>query len=119
MALPVQVASCFGVLEYLSVGKNESPNLTCIDLFITPLLHYSTTPSLQQTAAKGKDHGSPLRGQFKAGSFGSGFFTQLNYVGIFLILRLVQVLTLFQSWFILSTNPKANGVIRGTKLSKL
>ena len=47
------------------------------------------------------------------------YFFQMNYVGIFLTLRLVQVLTLFQSWFTLSTNPKANGVIRGTSLSKL
>jgi hypothetical protein len=41
------------------------------------LLHYSTTPSLQPTAARGKEYGSPLRGQFKAGSFGFGFFTFL------------------------------------------
>ena len=38
------------------------------------LFGISGTPSLQQTATKGKDYGSPLRGQCKAGSFGSGFF---------------------------------------------
>ena len=34
-----------GVLEYWSVGKNESPNLTYFGPFITPLLHRSITPA--------------------------------------------------------------------------
>ena len=42
------------------------------------MLHYSTTPSLQQIAARGKDYWSPLRGQHKARSFGPGSFT-LNF----------------------------------------
>ena len=40
-----------GALEYWSVVKSESPNLNLNESF-----HYSTTPSLQQTAARGKDH---------------------------------------------------------------
>jgi hypothetical protein len=36
-------ASSFGVLEYWSVGKSESPNFIEIDLFITPLLHHSSS----------------------------------------------------------------------------
>jgi hypothetical protein len=39
-------ASSFGVLEYWSVGKSESPNFIEIDLFITPLLHHSSTPAV-------------------------------------------------------------------------
>jgi hypothetical protein len=35
-------ASSLGVLEYWSVGKSESPNLTCIGPFITPPLHHSS-----------------------------------------------------------------------------
>ncbi len=38
-----------GVLEYWSVGKSESPNFTLNWSF-----HYSITPPLQQSAAKGK-----------------------------------------------------------------
>ncbi len=61
-----------GVLEYWSVAKTKA--LIYLELVFS-LLHYSTTPSLQQAAARGKDYGSPLRGQCKAGSFESGFFT--------------------------------------------
>ena len=57
----------FGVLECWQKRKPEF-SLHCS-------FHYSITPPLQQTAARGKDYGSPLRGQCKAGSFGSGFFT--------------------------------------------
>jgi hypothetical protein len=50
MALPVKIESFFGVLEYWSVGKSESPNFKLNWSF--SLLHYSTTASLQQTAAR-------------------------------------------------------------------
>ena len=53
-----------GVLEYWSVGKTKAH--ICVELVFS-LLHYSTTPSLQQTAARWKDYGSPLWGQPKAG----------------------------------------------------
>jgi hypothetical protein len=43
-----------GVLEYWSVDKSESQEFQ-LGLVLS-LLHYSTTPSLQQTAARGKDH---------------------------------------------------------------
>ncbi|MGD8706116.1 MAG: hypothetical protein PVI84_11420 [Syntrophobacterales bacterium] len=49
-----------GVLEYWSVGKSKSQEFQLGLVF--SLLHYSTTPSLQQTAARGKAHGSPLLG---------------------------------------------------------
>jgi hypothetical protein len=42
---------------------------------VLSLLHYSTTPSLQHTAARRKEYGSALRGQCKAGVFEPGFFT--------------------------------------------
>jgi hypothetical protein len=50
MALPIKIASSFGVLEYWSVGKNEDPNFNLNWFF-----HYSITPPLQQTAARRKD----------------------------------------------------------------
>ena len=98
MALPVQVRA---VLEYRSIAKYQIPstklqtnlkfqysmtktknrfgisNFGHCDLFdICDLLFgISGTPVFQQTAARWKEYGSPLRGQCKAGSFGSGFFT--------------------------------------------
>ena len=68
MALPVKVVSCFGVLEYWSIGKNESPNLTCIGLFITPLLHHSN--SLPQ---RGKTIGAALGDSSRPGLLGLDF----------------------------------------------
>ena len=68
MAVPAKIASCFGVLEYWSVGKSESPNFKVSWFF--SLLHYSTTPSLQQTAAWGKEHGITLREKPKTRAFG-------------------------------------------------
>jgi hypothetical protein len=59
-----------GVLEYWSVGKSESPNFEVNWSF--SLLHYSTTPSLQQTAAREERPLKPLRGRTRAGSFGLG-----------------------------------------------
>jgi hypothetical protein len=46
---------------------------------VLSLLHYSTTPSLQQTTAKGKEYGSPFREQSKAGYLGSGLFTTVTH----------------------------------------
>ena len=57
-----------GVLEYWSVGKSESPHFN-LNWFFS-LLHYSTTPSLQQTAASGKEYRGPLRGSPKLGPWG-------------------------------------------------
>jgi hypothetical protein len=75
-----------GVFEYWSVGKNESRNLMRIGLFITPLLHYSTTPTLQQTGARRKEYeapsganpkpGLPRRSHGEGGSLGSELFTR-------------------------------------------
>ena len=36
--------SCFGVLEYWSVGKSQGPELTRMGPFITPLLQHSIAP---------------------------------------------------------------------------
>jgi hypothetical protein len=81
MALPGKIASCLGVLEYWSVGKSESPNFNLNWSF-----HYSITPPLQQTAARGEralkppqgatqSQGLPRRSLGEGGSFGPGFFT--------------------------------------------
>ena len=51
-----------GVLEYWSVGKNESPILTCIGLFITALLHHSS-----RLPQWGKTMGAHLGGSAKPG----------------------------------------------------
>ena len=56
-----------GVLEFWQKRKPEF-NLNWS-------FHYSITTPLHQTASRGKEYGSPLRGQSEAGSFGSGFFT--------------------------------------------
>jgi hypothetical protein len=56
MALPVKIASGFGVLEYWSIGVLEKRKPEFQLERVLSLLHYSTTPSLQQTAARGKDH---------------------------------------------------------------
>ena len=48
MALPVKVASCFGVLEHWSIGvleKAKAQISTRMGPFITPLLHHSITPA--------------------------------------------------------------------------
>ena len=45
MALSVKIASRFGVLEYWSVGKSESPNFNLNESF-----HYSTTPLLHHSS---------------------------------------------------------------------
>jgi hypothetical protein len=60
-----------GVLEYWSVGKTKAH--IYFELVFS-LLYYSTTPSLQQTAASWKEYGNFLKGHCKARSFGSGFF---------------------------------------------
>jgi len=67
MALTVKIESC---LEYWSIGalecwKKRKP-LFQFELVFS-LLHYSTTPSLQETAAKGKEYGSTLRVKPKPG----------------------------------------------------
>jgi hypothetical protein len=53
-ALLVEIARCFGVLEYWSVGKSKSPNFNLNESF-----HYSITPPLHHSSRlpiKGKDH---------------------------------------------------------------
>ena len=68
-------ASSLGVLEYWSIGVLAKRKLTFDLNWSLSFLHYSTTPSLQQTPASWKEYGNPLRGQSKVGSFGSGFLT--------------------------------------------
>ncbi|MGD9168396.1 MAG: hypothetical protein PVH33_16895, partial [Syntrophobacterales bacterium] len=63
-ALPVQVRT---LLEYWSIGVLECWQKQKPEFNLNWFLHYSTTPSLQRTGAKGKEYGSPLRAQFKAG----------------------------------------------------
>ena len=60
MALPVRIAGCFGVLDYWSVGKSESAEFQ-LELVLS-LLHYSPTPPLQQTAARGERPLKPPQG---------------------------------------------------------
>ena len=57
MFSPVKIASFFGVLEHWSIGvltKKRKPKFQ-LELVLS-LLHYSTTPSLQETTARGEDH---------------------------------------------------------------
>ena len=72
MALPVQVRA---LLEYWRIGVLVKMKARIQFELVLSLLHYSTTPSLQTTGARGKEYGNPLRWQWKAGYFGSGFFT--------------------------------------------
>ena len=51
------------VLEYWSIGVLAKTKAQILLELVFSLLHYSTTPSLQQTAARRKECGSPLRGQ--------------------------------------------------------
>jgi hypothetical protein len=47
MVLPGKIASCFGALEYWSIGVLEEAKArvpTLVRVFITPLLHHSITP---------------------------------------------------------------------------
>ena len=110
MALPVQVASCFGVLEHCKISnfKHQITNKSQIPIFndrnrfgilkLGPrpqggeskrsadnfghcdlLFGISGTPVFQQTAARGKENGSPSGSSAKPGSMGpdsslSGFF---------------------------------------------
>jgi len=67
MALSVKIASRFGVLEYWSVGKSESPNVNLNESF-----HCSITPAY---CHKGVSRLKPPKGQSKAGCVGLGFFT--------------------------------------------
>ncbi|UCE81924.1 MAG: hypothetical protein JSV47_09260 [Deltaproteobacteria bacterium] len=60
MALAVKIGSCFGVLEYWRVGKTKNPEFQ-LELVLS-FLHYSSTPSLQQTAAKGERPLKPPQG---------------------------------------------------------
>jgi hypothetical protein len=52
-------ASSLGVLDYWSIRVLAKRKLT-FDLNWS--FHYSTTPSLQQTPARWKEYGNPLRG---------------------------------------------------------
>jgi hypothetical protein len=63
-------------MEYWSIGVLAKTKVRILLELVFSLLHYSTTPSLQQTAARRKEYGSPFRGQCKAGSFGSGFIIE-------------------------------------------
>jgi hypothetical protein len=60
MVLPVKIASCFGVLEHWSVGKDKGLNFN-LNWFFS-LLHYSTTPLLQHTVASGERPLKPPQG---------------------------------------------------------
>jgi len=66
MALPVNMLSGVGVLEYWSIRTREKGKAKNCIIRLKKLFHYSTTPLLQLTDAKWKDHGSPLWGQIKA-----------------------------------------------------
>ena len=67
------------VLEYRSVGKSRSPNFNLNKSL--SLIHYSTSPLIQQTPASRKDPKTPSGGGSKAGPSGpdSLFLTQLGY----------------------------------------
>jgi hypothetical protein len=63
-------ASSLGVLEYWSIGVLAKRKLTFDLNWSLSLLHYSTTPSLQQTPASWKEYGSPSGGGPKPGPLG-------------------------------------------------
>jgi hypothetical protein len=58
-----------GVLEHWSVGKSESPNFNLDWSF-----HYSTTPSIQQTAARGERAFKPPQGAAQSLVLGARVF---------------------------------------------
>ena len=61
-------SSCFGVLEYWSVGKNKSPNFN-----LNWFLHYSITPQLHHSSKlrqEGKSMEAPSEGSPKPGPLG-------------------------------------------------
>ena len=72
-------ALLYSVSEYWSIGVLECWKKRKASFNLNWSFHYSITPPLQQTAAMGKEYGSPLREQFKAESFGSGFFIGINF----------------------------------------
>ena len=85
-ALLIKVASSFGVLECWSVGRSENPEFQ-LGLVLSAL-HYSTTPSLQKTAAKTERSLKLPWGDPKARSFVLGFLTYLKgyFLSIFITL---------------------------------
>jgi hypothetical protein len=64
MVLPVNIGRSFGVLEYWSIGVLGKANASKFNLDYFSPLHYSTTPSLQQTAARGERPVKPPAGYF-------------------------------------------------------
>ena len=77
--------TCRPVLEYWSIGVLAKAKLEFPLELVLSLLHYSTTPSLRQTAARGERPLQPLRGQRKARYFGPGFFTKVISVSYTLV----------------------------------
>ena len=66
-----------GVLEYWSVGKSQSPNFNLKKTL--SLLHYSTTPLLQETSASRKDLIAPSGGSSKPGPPGQDSLLTMKY----------------------------------------
>jgi hypothetical protein len=88
MTLPVQVASCFGVLEHCKISnlKHQITNKSQIPIFndrnrfgisnfghCDLLFGISGTPVFQQTAARGKENWSPSGSSPKPGPLGPDF----------------------------------------------
>ena len=69
MALPVKIASSFGLVEYWSFGKSKIPNLNLNCSF-----HYSITPALHYFGRRSHDEGktieAPPGGNSKPGPLG-------------------------------------------------
>jgi hypothetical protein len=80
MALPVKIASGFGVLEYWSIGvleKAKAQISTCIGLLITPLLHHSITPG--DCRKRGKTIQAPSGGGPKLSPLGPESLVLVRY----------------------------------------
>jgi hypothetical protein len=74
IALPVKIPNCFGVLEYWSFGVLEKAKHRIQFQSVLSLLHYSTTPSLQQTAATRERPFKTPQEHSQAGSYRLGYF---------------------------------------------
>ena len=75
MALPVKIENCFGVLENWSIGVLAKAKTLISTELVFSLLHYSTTPSLRQTAAREERPLDPPQEADQRRVFGPGFFT--------------------------------------------
>jgi hypothetical protein len=79
MALPAQVASFLGVLEYWSIGVLEKPKTGAYLGCVVPLLHYSTTPSLRRFRHEGKMPRAPSGVGSKPGTSLSSCIYDLHF----------------------------------------